>query len=134
MAVSGRAVAEAGWETPHSVRGDINVCSAVQVSLTLGVTLIGLRHRETPSGGVAVSGRAVAEAGWETPHSVRGDINVCSAVQESLTLGVTLIGLRHRERAKRAWRSPAKPSRRPAGRPLTPFGVTLMCVVRCKCR
>ena len=50
-----------------------------------------IHRREPPSGGVAVSHSAVAEVGGEISRFARNDINFFpSAVQVSLTLGVTL--------------------------------------------
>ncbi len=69
---------------------------------TFGVTLNGLRHCEPLSGGVAIS------------RTARGEIPLHCKV--SLTLGMTLRGSCHCERAKRAWQSPARPLRRLGGR------------------
>ncbi|MFN7035279.1 MAG: hypothetical protein ACK4SN_02845, partial [Bellilinea sp.] len=48
---------ERAWQSPAKQGG--------RFLTSFGMTFTGIRHREPPSGGAAVSGRAVAEVGRE---------------------------------------------------------------------
>ncbi|GIV62799.1 MAG: hypothetical protein KatS3mg045_0138 [Bellilinea sp.] len=144
VAVSRRVVAKARGETPRFARNDIKGFTSPRASAaSVAVSRVAVAEaggRPLASLGVtltmALYGASVAcvrsDINWFTsPRASAASVAVSrKAVAEAggrplASLGMTLKGLRHRERAQRAWRSPARSLRRQGGRPLASLGVTL---------